>query len=121
MNAFGRSANTRAGQGIAHSAKRRKSRPLCWSKELCPISTTTLTSVRRPRLAPDPALPSPPSSQEKYSYMGRQHRWLLYAQAFSFSLIAYSIARFATADAEALQQLEAFVTRHHGSLLSKVA
>jgi cellulose synthase/poly-beta-1,6-N-acetylglucosamine synthase-like glycosyltransferase len=66
-------------------------------KELCPISTT-LAPRRRSRLSPDPALPAPPSDQEKYCYLGRQHRWLLYAQASAFSLIAYSIARFATAD-----------------------
>jgi cellulose synthase (UDP-forming) len=50
----------------------------------------------------DFSLPSPPSDDEKYWYMGRQHRWLLLAQAVSFSLIAYSIARFATADTRLL-------------------
>jgi cellulose synthase/poly-beta-1,6-N-acetylglucosamine synthase-like glycosyltransferase len=34
--------------------------------------------------------------------MGRQHRWLLVAQAVSFALIAWSIARFATADSRLL-------------------
>ncbi|MET1008099.1 MAG: SGNH hydrolase domain-containing protein [Propionibacteriaceae bacterium] len=46
--------------------------------------------------------PSPPSDREKYWYMGRQHRWLLVAQATSFALIAYSIFRFATADTRLL-------------------
>jgi peptidoglycan/LPS O-acetylase OafA/YrhL/cellulose synthase/poly-beta-1,6-N-acetylglucosamine synthase-like glycosyltransferase len=34
--------------------------------------------------------------------MGKQHRWLLVAQATSFALIAYSIFRFATADTRLL-------------------
>lgn len=55
-----------------------------------------------PPPAPAPAetdfLPAPPSREEKYSYFGRQHRWLLGVQALSFLLIAYSILRFATAD-----------------------
>ncbi|MGL4173671.1 MAG: glycosyltransferase family 2 protein [Actinomycetota bacterium] len=50
----------------------------------------------------DPAFPSPPTRREKYSYFGRQHRWLLIVQAISFILIAYSIARFATADTRLL-------------------
>jgi peptidoglycan/LPS O-acetylase OafA/YrhL/cellulose synthase/poly-beta-1,6-N-acetylglucosamine synthase-like glycosyltransferase len=41
-------------------------------------------------------LPSPPTDAEKFLYMGRQHRWLLWVQALSFSLIAYSILRFST-------------------------
>jgi cellulose synthase/poly-beta-1,6-N-acetylglucosamine synthase-like glycosyltransferase len=51
-----------------------------------------------PRRQPPPtvnyALPTPPSDREKYLYLGRQHRWLLAAQAVSFLLIAYSIFRF---------------------------
>ncbi len=46
----------------------------------------------------DPSLPWPPSRSEKYAYLGRQHRWLMWLQAVSFSLIAFSIAKFATAD-----------------------
>jgi cellulose synthase/poly-beta-1,6-N-acetylglucosamine synthase-like glycosyltransferase len=40
-------------------------------------------------------LPVPPSDEEKYWYMGRQHRWLLVLQAFTLSLVVFSIARFA--------------------------
>jgi hypothetical protein len=40
-------------------------------------------------------LPLPPSDEEKYWYMGRQHRWLLVLQAFTLSLVVFSIARFA--------------------------
>lgn len=43
-------------------------------------------------------LPTPPSDAEKYWYIGRQQRWLLALQAVSFCLIAFSVARFATAD-----------------------
>ncbi len=43
-------------------------------------------------------LPLAPTDQEKYSYLGRQHRWILALQALSFSLIAYSVLRFSTAD-----------------------
>jgi cellulose synthase/poly-beta-1,6-N-acetylglucosamine synthase-like glycosyltransferase len=50
----------------------------------------------------DFSLPFPPTDEEKYWYMGRQHRWLLVAQAVSFALIAWSIARFATADSRLL-------------------
>ena len=39
-------------------------------------------------------LPAPPSDEEKYWYMGRQHRWLLIVQALSFASIAYSLTRF---------------------------
>ena len=48
------------------------------------------------------ALPTPPTDEEKYWYMGHQHRWLLIVQALSFTLIAWSIARFATADTRLL-------------------
>lgn len=48
--------------------------------------------------AVDDDLPTPPSEEEKYSYLGAQNRWLLALQALSFSLIAYSVLRFATAD-----------------------
>ncbi|MFN8195921.1 MAG: SGNH hydrolase domain-containing protein [Nocardioidaceae bacterium] len=48
------------------------------------------------------ALPSPPTDAEKWWYLGRQHRWLLALQAVSFALIAYSVARFATADVRLL-------------------
>jgi peptidoglycan/LPS O-acetylase OafA/YrhL/cellulose synthase/poly-beta-1,6-N-acetylglucosamine synthase-like glycosyltransferase len=43
-------------------------------------------------------LPRPPTDEEKYWYMGRQHRWLLAVQGASFALIAYSMARFAATD-----------------------
>jgi peptidoglycan/LPS O-acetylase OafA/YrhL len=49
-------------------------------------------------LPPDPALPSPPDDREKYGYLGRQHRWLPWLQAASFTLIAGSVARFAVGD-----------------------
>lgn len=53
--------------------------------------------------APRPySLPEPPNDTEKYWYLGRQNRWLLVAQALSFTFIAWSIARFATADARLL-------------------
>jgi cellulose synthase/poly-beta-1,6-N-acetylglucosamine synthase-like glycosyltransferase len=60
------------------------------------------TPTRRRTGAPDNALPAPPTDEEKYWYMGRQHRWLLLLQALSFALIAWSIARFATADTRLL-------------------
>ena len=42
-------------------------------------------------------LPTPPTDEEQYWYMGRQQRWLLWFQAVSFCLVAYSVLRFATA------------------------
>ncbi len=57
--------------------------------------TQTLTAPARP---PADHLPTPPDDAEKYWYLGRQNRWLLAVQALSFCLIAYSVARFATAD-----------------------
>ncbi|GAA3339201.1 hypothetical protein GCM10017714_13720 [Curtobacterium pusillum] len=41
-------------------------------------------------------LPAPPTDREKYWYMGPQHRWMLFAQAAAFALIASSIWRFST-------------------------
>lgn len=41
------------------------------------------------------SLPSPPTDEEKYAYMGRQHRWLLLAQASALGLVVFSIGRFA--------------------------
>ncbi len=41
------------------------------------------------------ALPKPPSDVEKYWYMGRQHRWLLGAQATALTLVVVSTTRFA--------------------------
>jgi cellulose synthase (UDP-forming) len=55
----------------------------------------TLAGTRRGR--PDLDLPSPPDDDEKYWYMGRQHRWLLGAQALALTLVVFSICRFALA------------------------
>lgn len=52
--------------------------------------------LARPPLDDSPV--QPPTDQEKYSYLGPQRRWLLGLQALSFSLIAYSVLRFSTAD-----------------------
>jgi cellulose synthase/poly-beta-1,6-N-acetylglucosamine synthase-like glycosyltransferase len=43
-------------------------------------------------------LPSPPTDEEKYWYMGRQHRWMLYVQALSFTAISYSVLKFSVSD-----------------------
>ena len=61
------------------------------------MSQSTITPAAR---TPDttPHLPAPPTDAEKYSYFGRQNRWLLALQAVSFCFIAYSVGRFATAD-----------------------
>jgi peptidoglycan/LPS O-acetylase OafA/YrhL/cellulose synthase/poly-beta-1,6-N-acetylglucosamine synthase-like glycosyltransferase len=66
-----------------------------------------MTELRAPALLeqlaePAFSLPQPPSEREKYAYMGRQHRWLPFAQTAAFSMIAYSVARFATADTRLL-------------------
>ncbi len=53
----------------------------------------TLLSLRRE--APDFALPSPPTDEEKYWYMGRQHRWLLFIQLSALTLVVFSVSRFA--------------------------
>lgn len=45
----------------------------------------------------DASLPVPPTDDEQYWYMGRQQRWLLWFQAASFCLVAYSVLRFSTA------------------------
>ena len=63
-----------------------------------PVISSTLVRARPLPAASDLTLPAPPTEREKYAYLGRQHRWLMWLQAVSFSLIAYSIARFATAD-----------------------
>lgn len=67
--------------------------------------TTTSTSpprldrrkppVGRQKVIAATALPSPPNDIEKYWYMGRQHRWLLLAQATALSLVVVSTTRFA--------------------------
>ncbi|CUR55234.1 membrane hypothetical protein [metagenome] len=65
------------------------------------VSAATIRPQQVPgqrRVDPDPGLPSPPTDVEKYSYLGRQHRWLLIVQAASFSMIAWSVMRFSTAD-----------------------
>ena len=36
------------------------------------------------------ALPSPPTSEEKYSYLGRQHRWLLFVQTTALGLVVFT-------------------------------
>jgi len=50
----------------------------------------------------DEPLVTPPDDVQKYWYLGRQHRWLLGLQGVSFALIAWSVLRFATADARLL-------------------
>lgn len=65
------------------------------------MSSTLLVRPAQGRTAssrPDSLLPSPPTAREKYSYLGPQRRWLMLIQALSFTLIAYSVFRFATAD-----------------------
>jgi peptidoglycan/LPS O-acetylase OafA/YrhL/cellulose synthase/poly-beta-1,6-N-acetylglucosamine synthase-like glycosyltransferase len=62
------------------------------------VVSTPAVTLRGRRARTDVILPAPPSNEEKFWYMGRQHRWLLIVQACSFLLIAYSIFRFATAD-----------------------
>ncbi|WP_432489332.1 glycosyltransferase family 2 protein [Kineococcus sp. SYSU DK018] len=64
------------------------------------IGASRLPTVHEeaPTASPAEYLPAPPNDAEKHWYMGRQHRWLLIAQAASFCLIATSIWRFATAD-----------------------
>ncbi|MGL5827148.1 MAG: SGNH hydrolase domain-containing protein [Nocardioides sp.] len=52
----------------------------------------------RPSVPVGTHLPVPPTDREKWFYFGRQHRWLLVLQAVSFSLIAWSVLRFSTAD-----------------------
>ncbi|WIB78725.1 SGNH hydrolase domain-containing protein [Curtobacterium sp. MCPF17_002] len=65
-------------------------------------TTTTTTTTDQEHRPPqsgteDPQyLPAPPTDREKYWYMGRQHRWMLFAQAAAFALIASSIWRFST-------------------------
>jgi cellulose synthase/poly-beta-1,6-N-acetylglucosamine synthase-like glycosyltransferase len=41
------------------------------------------------------ALPSPPTLEEKYWYLGRQHRWLLLVQTCALGLVVFSLVRFA--------------------------
>lgn len=48
-----------------------------------------------PSVAESTRLPSPPTDDEKYWYMGRQHRWLLFAQAVALILVVVSVTRFA--------------------------
>lgn len=52
-----------------------------------------------PVLAPPPPttghLPSPPSDEEQYWYLGRQQRWLLVIQAIAFVAVAFSASRLA--------------------------
>ena len=37
---------------------------------------------------------APPTDEEKYWYMGRQHRWLLFVQTFALGLVVFSLIRF---------------------------
>lgn len=43
------------------------------------------------------ALPLPPRDDEKYGYMGAQHRWLLMTQTLALTLVVLSISKFAAA------------------------
>ncbi|MGL5857634.1 MAG: glycosyltransferase family 2 protein [Angustibacter sp.] len=67
-----------------------------------PVPTELVSTEPVSTQASSPELPSPPTDRERDAYLGRQHRWLLLAQAVSFAMIAYSIARFATADTRLL-------------------
>ncbi|MGL5810092.1 MAG: SGNH hydrolase domain-containing protein [Nocardioides sp.] len=62
------------------------------------LQTALKARSQVPESRADLHLPTPPSDDEKWWYFGRQHRWLLVVQAASFSLIAWSVLRFATAD-----------------------
>jgi cellulose synthase/poly-beta-1,6-N-acetylglucosamine synthase-like glycosyltransferase len=46
--------------------------------------------------ASEEALPSPPTDDEKYWYLGREHRWLFPLSLVAFSLMCVSMAIFAT-------------------------
>jgi cellulose synthase (UDP-forming) len=41
------------------------------------------------------SLPRPPGVEEKYWFLGRQHRWLMFVQALSFLGVGYSMYKFA--------------------------
>jgi cellulose synthase (UDP-forming) len=41
------------------------------------------------------SLPRPPGVEEKYWFLGRQHRWLMFVQALSFAGVGYSMYKFA--------------------------
>ncbi|SDQ43674.1 Peptidoglycan/LPS O-acetylase OafA/YrhL, contains acyltransferase and SGNH-hydrolase domains [Curtobacterium sp. UNCCL20] len=58
--------------------------------------TTHSTTTTRAPAGESQYLPAPPTDREKYWYMGPQHRWMLFAQAAAFALIASSIWRFST-------------------------
>jgi cellulose synthase (UDP-forming) len=42
----------------------------------------------------DQSLPAPPGDDEKYWFLGRQHRWLVFVQALSYAGVGYSLYRF---------------------------
>ena len=46
-----------------------------------------------PSVAESTRLPSPPTNEEKYWYMGRQHRWLLFAQDTPVARGGHGLAR----------------------------
>lgn len=56
---------------------------------------TALMPPSTVRRRPDYHLPAPPTDDEKFWYMGRQHRWILYVQAIALSLVVFSLGRFA--------------------------
>jgi cellulose synthase (UDP-forming) len=39
-------------------------------------------------------IPRPPGDEEKYWFLGRQHRWLVWVQALSYAGVAYSLLGF---------------------------
>ena len=55
------------------------------------VLTRTATLRRRTKFD----LPAPPTDDEKYWYMGRQHRWILWVQAVALFLVVFSLTRFA--------------------------
>ena len=40
-------------------------------------------------------LPDPPTDEEQYWYLGRQHRWMMLLQAISFALVTFSATKLA--------------------------
>ncbi len=57
------------------------------------IETMSLPSARR-RTAPALFLPTPPTEEQKYAYLGREHRWIFPAATLAFAAIMISLTLF---------------------------
>jgi cellulose synthase (UDP-forming) len=93
------------------------------ARPAAPIAYQSTATIAAPSEldAADDALPSPPTDEELYWYLGPQRRWVQVASVVSFALAATSLARFSLSSPWLYPLLAVLVISVFGSILSMIS